>query len=141
MANDQLTNTLLGEYKDTAKKLRDGAPIQPEAMQRYHGLTGLILVEAVTGMWSRERLGEEINTRVRAQRVECASAVAAAAATQNPPPPPVPFTWGKFFSDNAKVLIISGTVIITAAIIFNQLRSLADFLTRVQVTRNIIEVQ
>lgn len=139
MAPDQMTATLLTEYKEMAERLRRGEVIPAVDMSRYHGLTGLILVNTVLGLWSRDQLSIEIEAKIKAH---CDSLHSIAQdEKERRHTAATPFTWTKFFADNAKVLIICVTIVITSAVIFNQLQKLGEFVNRVQTTRNIIEVK
>lgn len=73
MPDDDLTKTLLSEYEATADALQHGLNVSVETMNKYHGMTGKLLVQTVRNLWSQQELDEQIDQRVAERCSKCSN--------------------------------------------------------------------
>ena len=71
MGHDEMTVTLLADYKATAENLQKGVNVTAETMNRYHGMTGTLLATCVTQLWSQAELDKTIDERQEARCRSC----------------------------------------------------------------------
>lgn len=71
MSNDPMLTTMLEEHERTADNLVRGVNVSNETMQRYHGVNGKLLVQAIKNLWSQQELDVQIDARVAARCATC----------------------------------------------------------------------
>lgn len=108
---EEVTKNLLDEYKDTADSLLKGVPVSPEAMSRYHGMTGKLLVGVADSLWSTHDLDAKIDAKQEEKCKKCQGGGQ---------------TLKGVLIANARLIIICGTIVVSLAITFNRVAELKD---------------
>ena len=128
---DSDNDVLLNEYARTAKGLQDGNELSPERLNRFHGMTGLMLVSVYKRLWSEDALRDMMRGMIQQHASECPHH---AAPQVQPPAAPVPprEAFAREIIANTRTIIICATIIVTVATMWQQLPQLGDMLSRVR---------
>lgn len=126
MSHDEQTDILLSDYEQTAGNLCAGVNVSNETMQRYHGMTGRLLAQTVRSLWTQRELEATIDARVKQRCQDCVQSRA------TPPMQTPGHGWGDaargLLAQNARLLVICGTVVICWALSQGQIRELVGAL-------------
>ena len=122
MDDDAINNALLAEYRKTAQLLVDGVNIGTDTMNRYHGTTGLLLAATMRNLWSQQELDEQIDKRVAEKCKACPNQSFIERMRSGEAGPQQ--SWMAIAKQNARLIIIGITVVISLAIIFDKLDDL-----------------
>ena len=125
-------NVLLKEYAGTAKDLKDGKELSQESMSRFHGMTGLMLVDVYERLWSEDDLRGMMRSMIQQHASECPHHTAAATQFQHPAAPPMPLreTYARAIAEKIGTIVICITIVVSLAIMWKQLPQLGDLLNR-----------
>lgn len=126
-------NIFLEPYVATAKKLQSGDQLSEDTMARFHGTTGLLLADIYKDLWSQEELRGFMRSMIDEHHTACALRSRTAA---------LPSVAREGFQaqligaliDNLRVILICATVIVVAAIIWQQLPQLGAMIEQQKIS-------
>lgn len=100
MPDEELTDKLLTDYEATAENLQHQVNVSQETMNRYHGMTGMLLAQCVRSLWSQRELDDQIDKRMEEHCKNCRNRVAQ--------------SWLELVKLNFRLIVICVAVIVSA---------------------------
>lgn len=71
MPDDDLTDKLLTDYEAVAENLQHQVNVSQETMNRYHGMTGVLLAQCIRSIWTQKQLDEQVDLRITEKCKTC----------------------------------------------------------------------
>lgn len=128
---------LMDQYVRTAEMLREGQQVAETTLQQFHGTTGLLLAEIYSNLWTQGELQEMMRSMIKEHNRECRQDKhwgGRSLAGEG-------WTRGTFMErlggaliDNIRLILVCVTVVVTAAIVWQQLPQLGAMIERQQGT-------
>lgn len=114
---------LLDQYVRTAAALREGRQVSSEAMSQFHGTTGLLLAEIYGDLWTQGELREMMMGMIREHHRDCRQQQSVGGKTLGE-------RLGDALIENARLIVVCVTVVVVAAIMWQQLPQLGQMIDR-----------
>lgn len=130
-------NIFLEPYVATAKKLQSGDQLSEDTMARFHGTTGLLLADIYKDLWSQEELRGFMRGMIDEHQAACmlrSPTLAAPTTVSVTRPGGLQAQLAGALIDNLRVILICATVIVVAAIIWQQLPALGQMIERQKIS-------